>query len=70
MLAIFNTILDTLVRNVHYSIRCLISLAFFALCTFALMKSIRKKDDKHPIAWGWFILCFISMFLAVIYVAI
>ena len=70
MLTIFNTIFDVLIRNVHYSVRVIISLAFFALAAFCLMKSIRKKNDVHPIAWGWFILCFICMLLAVLYVAI
>lgn len=70
MLLFFNTIIDTLIRNVHFSVRAIISLAFFALAAYSIMKSIKKKDDKHPIAWGWFILCFISMFLGVVYVAL
>lgn len=70
MLAILNTILDTLVRNIDYSIRIIISLAFFVFATWSLSKSIRKKNDKEPIAWGWFIGCCLTMAVSVLYVAI
>lgn len=70
MVAFFNTVLDTLIRNVAYPIRAIICLAFLGLAAFCLIKSIRKKNDVHPIAWGWFILCFFSMLLAVLYIAL
>lgn len=70
MLAVLNTILNALVRNLHYSIRIIIALAFIALATYALIKSIRKKDDKNPLAYGWFTLCILSMILSVVYFAV
>ena len=70
MLSIFNTVLDTLVRNVHYSVRIIICLAFFGLAAYFLMRSIRPKNHKQPIAWGWFTLCLFCMALSVLYVAI
>ena len=70
MLAFFNTVLDTLIRNLAYPIRATISFVLLGLAAFCLIKSIRKKNDTNPIAWGWFILCFLSMLLAVLYLAL
>lgn len=70
MAGFFNTIINTLVRNVDYNIRIIICFAFFFLATMSLIWSIRKKNDAHPIAWGCFIVCLLSMALAVVYVAL
>ena len=67
---LLNTILNTLVRNLDYKVRIIISVVFFVLAVFSLLWSIRKKNDKHPIAWGWMILCVLSLFLSFIYVAL
>lgn len=70
MLAFINTILNTLIRNVNYTIRVMIAFGLFFFSVLCLLWSIRKKNDKYPIAWGWFILCVISMFLSSIYLTL
>lgn len=70
MLLCFSDILNTLVRNVPYTLRAVICLLFFCFASFCIMKCIKPKDHNNPIAWGWLIGCFISMALAIVYVAI
>lgn len=63
----FNTIINTLVRNVDYAWRVVIALAFLFLAFFSLVKSIRRKNDSNPLAYGWFVLCLLSMALSMVY---
>ena len=70
MTGFFNEILNTLVRNVDYTIRVFISLALFALCLFFFMKCIRRKNDKYPIAWGTAFISAICAVLSIVYVAL
>ena len=70
MLSIFNTIINTLVRDISYPVRCIIAAVFFLLAVLTLIWSIRKKNDKYPIAWGWMILSVISLALTVVYIAL
>lgn len=70
MLSIFNTILNTLIRNVPYGLRIVISLLLFLLAILSIIWAIKPKDDKHPIAWGWLVLCFISMGMSIVYIAL
>ena len=46
MLSIFNTILNTLIRNVPYSLRIVISLLLFLLAILSIIWAIKPKDDK------------------------
>ncbi len=66
----FNTIINTLIRNLSYGVRVTISAGLFVVALISLKLSIKKKNDTHPIAWGWMILCLISAFLSVIYLVL
>lgn len=70
MIGLLNSILNTLIRNVDYKVRIIISVAFFMVSVFSLMWSVRKKNDKNPIAWGWMILCVLSLCLSFLYIAL
>lgn len=66
----FNNIINTLVRDLDYNVRVLIGLAFIIVATIALYKSIRKKNDLHPIAIGWMVLFLVCTFLGIIYICL
>ena len=63
----FNKIFNTLVRDVDPALKITLSAGFFILAIFCVLWSFRKKNDAHPIAWGWIVLCIISLALAVVY---
>ena len=67
---IFNDIFNTLVRNVDYTVRIIISFVLFVGAIFCLILSIRKKIDAKPISWGWFVLTFILIALSSVYLFI
>ncbi len=68
--SIFNDIFNTLVRNVDYSVRIIISFVCFALAIICLILSIRKKNDARPLSLGWFILTFILIAISSVYLFI
>lgn len=68
--SIFNDIFNTLVRNVDYSVRVIISFVCFVLAILCLMLSIRKKNDAKPLSLGWFILTFILIAISSVYLFI
>ena len=67
---IFNDIFNTLVRNVDYTVRIIISFVLFVGAIFCLILRIRKKNDAKPISWGWFVLTFILIALSSVYLFI
>jgi hypothetical protein len=70
MVNIFNTIINTLIRDVSYTARLIIAFALFFLAVLSLIWSIRRKNDVHPIAWGWMLLCIICVVLAILYITL
>jgi len=66
----FNTVLNTLIREVSYPVRAVIGSLLFILGVVSLVLSLRKKNDAHPVAWGWLVLCIISVALAIVYFAL
>ena len=66
----FNTVLNTLIRDLSYPVRASIGSVLFILGVVSLVLSLRKKNDSHPIAWGWLVLCIISVALAIVYFAL
>lgn len=67
---IFNDIFNTLVRNVDYDVRKIISFALFLCAMGCLYLSIRKKNDAKPLSLGWFILTFVLIALSGVYLFI
>ena len=64
----FISLFNTLVRDVSPTVRIIVSVAFFILAILCIYWSFRKKNDDHPIAWGWIVLCIISLAISVTYV--
>ena len=64
----FVSAFNTLVRNVDRPIKIIISIVAFLLSFWFLSKSLRKKNDKMPLAWGWFVLCLLCAFIGVVYI--
>lgn len=67
ILSVFNTIFNTLVRDVDPTVKIILCCAFLFLAVLSFMWSIRKKNDKYPIAWGWMVLSILSACLAIVY---
>ena len=63
----FITVFNTLVRDLSPALKATLAVVFYLLAVMALYLSIRKKNDKHPIAWGWMVLCIVSVAIAVVY---
>lgn len=66
--SVFNDIFNTLVRNVDYSVRLIISFVCFVLAIFCLILSIRKKNDARPLSVGWFLLTFVLIAISGVYI--
>ena len=64
----FISLFNTLVRDISPTVRIIVSSAFFILAILCVYWSIRRKNDAHPIAWGWIVLCIISLAISVTYV--
>ena len=64
----FISLFNFLVRGPDRTLAITISVAFFILAILCVYWSIRKKNDAHPIAWGWIVLCIISLAISVTYV--
>ncbi len=70
MANIFNSIINTMIRNLDMKVRIIIGFCLFIFAIFSLKKSIRKKNDKAPIAWGWMIFFVLSTILSILYFSI
>ena len=70
LLGFFQTIFDNCVRLVPWGWRITIACVLFGICLLCLKLSFRKKNDKHPIAVGFFVLCVLALFLAVVYLVV
>ena len=66
----FNSVLNKCIRDLPLGVRVGIAAALFFVALFALYKTIRKKNDSHPIAVGWLILFIVSLLLSVVYIAL
>ena len=66
----FVSVLNACVRNLQWGWRITICVACFCAALLFLKLSFRKKDDKHPLALGWFLLCLLSLFIAIVYVVV
>lgn len=64
----FNSVLNTLVRDLPRWLQITIAFVFFAVALFSLYKTLRRKNDTHPIAVGWLILFIVSMFMSIVYI--
>lgn len=64
----FISVFNTLVRNLDWPFKVLIATCLFLLAFFSVKQSIRRKNDKAPLAWGWIVLSVISGLLAVVYI--
>lgn len=68
--ALFNDIINTLIRHLPMSTRNGIAIGLFLAALIFLNKSFRKKNDNHPIKVGWFVLFILCLVMAVLYRAI
>lgn len=66
----FNTVLNVLIRDLPYGVRIGIAVALFFVALFSLYKTLRKKNDSHPIAIGWIILFVVTISLSIVYLAL
>ena len=64
------SILDACIRNLDWGLRVTIAVIFFGLTILFLRLSIKSKGAKTPLAIGYYILTFISLFLFVLYLAV
>ena len=64
------SIIDVCVRSLSYGLRLIIAVALFGTAVFCFKLSFRKKNDKNPIAWGYYILCLLLVFVAIVYIVI
>lgn len=70
MQAFFNNIFNTLIRNLNWEVRILISFIMFCVAIVSLILSIRKKNDAAPLSIGWFILSMLSILIGVLYISV
>ena len=68
--AFFNNTINTLIRQLDWGTRVLISFALFCVAIGFMILSIRKKNDKAPLSIGWFILSIIAILFGVLYVTL
>jgi hypothetical protein len=68
--AIFNNIVNTLIRNLPMATRSAISFGLFFVALISFNKSIRKKSELHPIRIGWFVLFALTLMMSVLYVSL
>ena len=66
----FNSVLNVLIRDLPFAVRIGISVVLFFVALFALYKTLRKKNDTHPIAIGWLILFVVCIFLSIVYITL
>jgi len=66
----FMSILDVCVRNLQWGLRITIAVILFCVALFSFKLSFRKKNEKHPLAIGWFSLCIVSLFVAIVYLVV
>lgn len=66
----FSSIINKCIRNLDYGVRVGIGIALFTAAIFLFKMSIRRKNDSHPIAWGWLILSVLSLFLGIVYLTL
>ncbi len=70
MLDAFNTIINTLFRDIPDYLRYILILVFLALAFFALAKTLNLKKDaeKSPIRYGYLVLFILFFTLCMLYV--
>ena len=64
----FVSLFNNLVRDVSPTVRIIVVVVAFLLAILSVYWCIRKKNDSHPIAWGWVVLCIVSLAVAVTYI--
>lgn len=64
----FANVVNTIFRDVPSYVRWPLMFAFVILSVWCLAKSIKKKDDKHPINFSYLILAIVFMALAFAYI--
>lgn len=70
MLAVWNWILNTFIRDLSMTTRTIISIVIFCLAVACFMIAIKKKSDSAPLSIGWTILCVILLVLSSAYLFI
>ncbi|MDD4210860.1 MAG: hypothetical protein PHC46_00500 [Clostridia bacterium] len=68
--AIFNNIINTLIRDLPMPTRHTIAVFLFVACLLFLNQSFRKKNELHPIKVGWFVLFILTAAMSVLYVTL
>lgn len=68
--AMFNDIINTLIRDLSPETQGFIGLILFTVSLIAFRKSFRLKNDLKPIKMGWFIVFVLSLTMAVLYVTL
>ena len=68
--AIFNDIINTLIRNLPNATKSTIAIFLFLAALLFFNKSFRKKNELHPIKAGWFVLFILSLTMSVLYVSL
>lgn len=53
------------IRNMNSGIKITVYIVMFLLAGVFLYLSIRRKNDKHPLAWGWLVLCVLCIAMGV-----
>jgi len=68
--AVFNNIVNSLIRSLPFATRSGIALGLFFACLIFFNKSIRVKNELRPVRIGWFVLFLLSLTLSVLYVTL
>lgn len=68
--AIFNDIINTLIRSLPFATRSAIAFGLFFACLIFFNKSLKKTSDSRPIRIGWFVLFILSLTMSVLYVSL
>lgn len=64
------SLIDACVRSLSYGMRAFVAAILFCVAVLSFKLCFRKKNDKHPIAWGYYVLCLLSVFVAIVYLVV
>lgn len=68
--ALFNNIVNTLIRDLAFPVRAGIAFGLFTVSLLCFMYSFRTKNDLRPLKIGWFIMFIICLTMSVLYVTL
>jgi|GEM_PF-3384645 hypothetical protein len=68
--AVFNNIINTLIRDLPRATQQIISVLLFFGALIFFNKSFRVKDELRPIKLGWAVLAILSTIMSVLYISL